>query len=341
MTAIRTLGWLNCWTPRSSCRERRHRTQRARRRTLPLREPSTAWPEAEGVDEGRGAVGRRARLVLLVAGLLATVLQVAPARAGANRCETTSQPTAVDQGGVWYQSPAHLLPRALGLVVLGGGVVDPGPRRGAAVPRRRAHLDDGGQRHRRLEPLLLPEVEARRKRRRDRRVGRLATQSAVPMFICEMWIDTTDPATVESWQRIAQADMDERLIGGVRVLYGPSAGNGTHTREGVEAHWIEEFARPYVSWVGDTIQSIAYDYDARRLVTVLALDGSSNTSEVYTSLARTYPSGFRVITSSGGLLVHDGNDVLGASGGLTWDAVTQRIGLPAGSGPVTVTVEPR
>lgn len=169
--------------------------------------------------------------------------------------------------------------------------------------------------------------------------GRLATESGVPMFICEMWVDNGDPATVRAWQRDAQRAMDARLIGGVRVLYGPSAGYGTHTREGVESHWVAEFARPYIAWAGGRITSVEYDYDARRLATQLHLDGSGH-SEVFTSLARTYPDGFVASVSNGARLVHNGSAVVDASG-MSWDGSRQRLVLPAGVGAVTLTLQPR
>lgn len=169
--------------------------------------------------------------------------------------------------------------------------------------------------------------------------GRLATESGVPMFFCEMWVDNTDPATVRAWQRDSQDAMDRRLMGGVRVLYGPSAGYGTHTREGVEAHWIEEFARPYPAWIGGRITAITYDYGARRLVTQLALDGSGPT-EIFASVARTYDAGFVAIASTGSRLVHNGTSVIEANG-LSYDATRQRIVLPPGAGAVTITIAPR
>lgn len=169
--------------------------------------------------------------------------------------------------------------------------------------------------------------------------GRLATESGVPLFFCEIWVDNTDPATVRAWQRDSQGAMDDRLTGGVRVLYGPSAGYGTHTRDGVEAHWIEEFARPYPAWAGGRIDAVTYDYDARRLVVGLSLDGSGPT-EIFASVTRTYRNGFVATTTTGARLVHDGSSVVEATG-MSWDASTQRVVLPAGAGAVTVTVAPR
>jgi len=155
--------------------------------------------------------------------------------------------------------------------------------------------------------------------------GALAVESNAPFFICEWWVDNADPATVLAWQRDAQDAMDERLIGGARVLYGPSAGYGTHTRDGVESYWIDEFARPYPIWAGGDITGVDYDYDTSTLVASFDLDGSGPT-EVFTSAARTYPDGFVATASNGAAL--------------TWDAATERVILPPTSGPVTITIAP-
>jgi hypothetical protein len=132
--------------------------------------------------------------------------------------------------------------------------------------------------------------------------------------------------------------MDAVLMGGVRVLYGPSAGYGTHTRDGVEAHWVAEFARPYLAWAGGRPTAIDHDYDTRRLVVSLDLDGSGQ-SEVFASVARTYRNGFEAVTSTGARLVHDGSSVVEAVG-MSWDGSRERIVLPASSGAVTITVTP-
>ena len=168
--------------------------------------------------------------------------------------------------------------------------------------------------------------------------GRLATESGVPMFFCEIWVDNADPATVRSWQRDSQRAMDAKLIGGVRVLYGPSAGYGTHTRDGVEAHWIPEFTRPYPLWAGGRVTGVTYDYDTRSLTTQLQLDGSGP-SELFVSVTRTYPEGFVATGSDGSRLVHDGTAVVEASG-LSWDAARQRVVAPAATSALTVTVAP-
>ena len=168
--------------------------------------------------------------------------------------------------------------------------------------------------------------------------GQLATESNVPMFFCEMWIDNADPATVIAWQRDAHREMDERLIGGVRVLYGPSAGYGTHTRDGVEASWIQEFARPYPAWVGGLLTGVSYDFDTRRLTTTFMRDGSGPT-EIFVGQTRTYPEGFVATSSSGSRLVHDGTGVVEATG-MSWNASTQRLTLREGSGnPHVETIE--
>ncbi len=167
---------------------------------------------------------------------------------------------------------------------------------------------------------------------------RLAVESNAPMFLCEMWIDTRDPATVELWQRDAQAAMDRRLMGGVRILYGPSAGYGTHTREGVEAHWIREFARPYPAWAGGVITGVSYDYDLRRLVSTYSLDGSGPT-EIFVGQTRTYPDGFEATASNGAHLVHDGSGVTLATG-MSFDAARQRVVLASGIGTVSITINP-
>jgi cellulase (glycosyl hydrolase family 5) len=166
--------------------------------------------------------------------------------------------------------------------------------------------------------------------------GKLATQSKAPMFMCEMWIDQADEATLLEWQRDAARAMDARLMGGVRTTYPHASGYGMLKPGGGEVFWIREFARPYPVWAGGRVSSIAYDFAAKRLVVGLALDGSGPT-EIYASLARTYPSGFVATSSTGARLVHNGSGVVSASG-MSWDG--QRIVLPAQGGPVTVTIEP-
>ncbi len=169
--------------------------------------------------------------------------------------------------------------------------------------------------------------------------GSLAQQSNVPMFICEMWIDQADRATLLAWQRDAANAMDARLMGGVRTTYPHASGYGMLEADGSEAYWIKEFARPYPIWAGGRIRSISYSFDTRTLVVGADLDGSGAT-EIYTSLTKTYPDGFIATSSSGARLVHDGSQVV-ESNGMSWDAGTQRVGLPAGSGPTTITVAPR
>jgi hypothetical protein len=158
--------------------------------------------------------------------------------------------------------------------------------------------------------------------------SRLADESHAPMFICELWIDMgtdSDYAGVLTRQRAALTAMDRRLLGGVRVLYGPSDGYGTFLSDGSEAPWVKEFARPYPLWAGGTIISIAYDFDARRLVATFELDGSGPT-EIFVP-GRTYPGGFTA-TASNGIA-------------LDWDPGTQRVVAPAQAGRLTITIEPR
>ncbi len=172
--------------------------------------------------------------------------------------------------------------------------------------------------------------------------GKLAAQSGVPMFICEYWITKEqgqDDAAVIAKQRGVLAAMDARMIGGVRVLYGPSEGYGTQRADGSEAAWVQEFARPYPHWVGGRPTSIAFDFAARRLVLQLALD-SSGATEIFVPQLRMYPQGFQVVAPSGERLTHNGTAVIEAVG-MSWNAVTQRVRLPAKTGVVTLTLSPR
>jgi hypothetical protein len=168
--------------------------------------------------------------------------------------------------------------------------------------------------------------------------GVLAQQSNVPMFMCEIWIDQSDQTTLLSWQRDAANAMDARLIGGVRTTYPHAAGYGMLNPDGSEVFWIREFARPYPTWVGGRISSIDYEFDARRLVVGLSLDNSGPT-EIYASPDRTYPTGFVASTSTGARLVYDGFQVVEGSG-MSWDQTRRRVVLPAGTGTVTLTIEP-
>ena len=169
--------------------------------------------------------------------------------------------------------------------------------------------------------------------------GQLARQSKAPMFVCEYWITKTgSDGTVNSQQRAVLSAMDARLLGGVRVLYGPSDGYGTRLSDGQEAPWVQEFARPYPVWAGGRIKSIRYDFARRRLVVRLDLDGHGRT-EIFTSARRTYPRGFAASSSSGARLVWSGALVLQGRG-MNWDRKTQRVLLPPGRGPVTVTIAP-
>jgi hypothetical protein len=156
--------------------------------------------------------------------------------------------------------------------------------------------------------------------------GRLAQESDAPLFACEYWITKTgDDGTVNAQQRAVLAAMDEQLVGGVRVLYGPSNGYGTQLADGSEAPWVAEFARPYPLWAGGTITSIDYDFGARELTVGFDLDGSGP-SEVFVP-ARHYPDGFVAHSSNGA--------------DISWDAARQRVVLPAGTGAVTLTIAPR
>ena len=170
--------------------------------------------------------------------------------------------------------------------------------------------------------------------------GRLAEESAAPLFACEYWITKTgDDGTVNAQQRAVLDAMDDRLVGGVRVLYGPSAGYGTQLPDGSEAPWVDEFARPYPVWAGGTIASIDYEFDARRLSVGFELDGSGPT-EVYVPVARHYRDGFVASSTAGAELVHAGDGVASATG-MSWDGDRQRVVLPAHTGQVTLTVVPR
>jgi hypothetical protein len=171
--------------------------------------------------------------------------------------------------------------------------------------------------------------------------GKLATQSNVPMFICEYWITKEpgeDDTAVIAQQRLVHAAMDARLIGGVRVLYGPSEGYGTQRADGSEAGWVQEFARPYPVWVGGRPQSIQFDFDARRLTLNLALDGTGAT-EIFVPQLRMYPQGFEMAASSGERLVHNGTSVVSAAG-MSWNAARQRVVLPAKTATVTLILTP-
>jgi Cellulase (glycosyl hydrolase family 5)/Glycoside hydrolase family 5 C-terminal domain len=157
--------------------------------------------------------------------------------------------------------------------------------------------------------------------------GRLADEARAPMFICELWIDKgndTGYDGVIARQRDALTAMDRRLIGGVRVLYGPSDGYGTFLGDGSEAPWVKEFARPYPLWAGGTITSITYDFAARRLVATFDLDGSGPT-EIYVP-RRLYPGGAAATTATGETLAYDSD--------------AQRVIVPARLGAVTVTIAP-
>src|SRR5205807_2520280 len=155
--------------------------------------------------------------------------------------------------------------------------------------------------------------------------GQLAVQSNAPMFMCEMWVDNSNPATVAAWQRDGQAAMDARLIGGVRTTYPYADGYGMLSYpDNTEVPWIKEFARPYPEWAGGTIQSVHYDYDARRLVVGFALDGSG-VSEVFVGHAGTYPDGFTATTSTGASLSVDGSGGVVQASGMSWDASSQRV----------------
>jgi len=170
--------------------------------------------------------------------------------------------------------------------------------------------------------------------------ARLARQSNAPMFICEYWITKTGgDGTVRAQQRNVLAAMDSHLIGGVRVLYGPSDGYGTQLSDGREAPWVQEFARPYPEWAGGRIRSIAYDFDARRLTVAFDLNGTG-TTEIFVPQRRMYPAGFVARSSSGARLVHNGSGVIAAVG-MSWDSARQRVVLPAQTGRVTVTIAPR
>jgi hypothetical protein len=171
--------------------------------------------------------------------------------------------------------------------------------------------------------------------------GQLAQQSSVPMFVCETWVNENgnDQATLLTQQRGAETAMDARLIGGVRTTYPYGNGYGMLNPDGTEQFWIREFARPYPEWVGGRIQSIHYDFDQRRLVTGLALDGSGPT-ELYASPDRTYPEGFAATSSTGARLVYAGSQVVQAVG-MSWDAAQQRVVLPPHTGSISVTIAPR
>jgi hypothetical protein len=146
---------------------------------------------------------------------------------------------------------------------------------------------------------------------------------------------------VEAWQRDGQSAMDARLIGGVRTTYPYADGYGMlNYPANTEVPWIKELARPYPEWAGGAIQSIHYDYDARRLVVQFALDGSGP-SEVFVGHTGTYSNGFTATTSTGGSLIVDGSGAVVQAEGMSWDASTQRVVLPAQTGTVTFTLAPR
>jgi hypothetical protein len=135
--------------------------------------------------------------------------------------------------------------------------------------------------------------------------------------------------------------MDARLIGGVRTTYPYADGYGMlNYPSDTEVSWIKEFARPYPEWAGGTIQSVHYDYDARRLVVGFVLDGSGP-SEVFVGHAGTYPDGFTATASTGAGLIVDGSGRLVQASGMSWDPSTQRVILPAQSGAVTFTLARR
>jgi len=169
----------------------------------------------------------------------------------------------------------------------------------------------------------------------------LADESHVPLFLCEIWVDESglDEAGVIARQRGVLAAMDARLLGGVRTTYPFAEGYGMLNPDGSERFSIREFARPYPAWAGGRITGVHYDFDARRLTTELALDGSGPT-EIFTSLDRTYPNGFVATASTGAHLVFDGTSVLEADG-MSWDAARERVVLPAQSGSVTVVLNGR
>jgi Cellulase (glycosyl hydrolase family 5)/Glycoside hydrolase family 5 C-terminal domain len=169
----------------------------------------------------------------------------------------------------------------------------------------------------------------------------LAVESNAPMFICEFWIDkgtAGDYTDVMARQREALNAMDQRLLGAVRVLYGPSDGYGTFLSDGTEAPWVQEFARPYPRWAGGTITSIAFDFDARVLRTAFDLDGSGPT-EIFVPQGRMYRNGFVASASTGARLVCRGSGVLEAHG-LSWDAARQMLVAPAQVGRAVITVAP-
>lgn len=171
--------------------------------------------------------------------------------------------------------------------------------------------------------------------------SQLAAQSNASMFMCEMWVDNSNESTVEAWQRDGQSAMDARLIGGVRTTYPYADGYGMlNYPANTEVPWIKELARPYPEWAGGAIQSIHYDYDARRLVVQFALDGSGP-SEVFVGHTGTYSNGFTATTSTGGSLIVDGSGAVVQAEGMSWDASTQRVVLPAQTGTVTFTLAPR
>jgi hypothetical protein len=172
--------------------------------------------------------------------------------------------------------------------------------------------------------------------------SQLATEANAPMFICEFWIDResdTDYTRVIARQREALTAMDERLLGGVRVLYGTSDGYGTHRRDGSEAPWVQEFARPYPLWAGGTVESVAFDFSARRLNASFELDGSGPT-EIFVPQRRMYRDGFVATASNGARLVHGPSGVLEATG-LSWDAARQRVVSGAQVGGLAITIAPR
>jgi Cellulase (glycosyl hydrolase family 5)/Glycoside hydrolase family 5 C-terminal domain len=171
--------------------------------------------------------------------------------------------------------------------------------------------------------------------------ARPAVESNAPMFLCEIWIDRGNDAGyagVIARQRAALAAMDERLLGGARVLYGVSDGYGTHRRDGSESPWVQEFVRAYPLWAGGMIESVAYDFAQRRLDAAFTLDGSGPT-EVFVPQRRAYPAGFVATASSGGRLVHDGAGVVEADG-LAWDAARQVVVAPPATGALSLRVAP-
>ncbi len=178
-----------------------------------------------------------------------------------------------------------------------------------------------------------------------------ATNTGAPLWIGEFgWPDqdlTFLPAWTPDSERLYASMIDGAGIGAVRPWYGYEPRRFTVNADGTDAEKMSNVARPYPTRIAGNAPLWSFEPTTRLFtITIQPRTGVSGPTEIFLGQSRHYPNGFTVSVNTSRFQSDSAQEsglrpLVGATiTGLSYDAATSTLIIPAQTNRIIVTVSP-